>query len=94
MLKLLVVDGRSMEPALSAGTFVLVRHLFWRLPRINDIVAFRCQNRGLLIKRVISAEPELGLYLGGDNIAESITSEQIGWVKPADIIGKVLWCSR
>ena len=36
-----------------------------------------------MVKRVLSTEPGLGMYMAGDNIAESISCE-----------GKVIWQSQ
>ncbi|WP_216030871.1 S26 family signal peptidase [Alteromonas sp. C1M14] len=87
------VAGRSMMPALPPGSFVLVFSPGkWTLD-VNDVVVFRCPNRGKLVKRVLSVEPNKGYFLGGDNIAESISAAEIGWVPRRQIIGKVIWHS-
>ncbi|OFC72008.1 S26 family signal peptidase [Alteromonas confluentis] len=94
MLKLFKVSGCSMEPTLPAGTFVLVRRILFGYPRVNDLVVFRCALRGIMVKRVLSTEPGLGMYMAGDNIAESISCEDIGWVHRNQILGKVIWQSQ
>jgi len=47
-----------------------------------------------MVKRVLSTEPGLGMYMAGDNIAESISCEDIGWVHRNQILGKVIWQSQ
>lgn len=94
MFRILRVNGRSMLPTLSPDTFVLA--LKW--PKItyqlHDIVVARTPQYGVVIKRVVAAEPEFGFFLGGDNFNESVTPAQIGWVQAKNIIGKVVWQSR
>lgn len=93
MLRIMKVTGRSMLPALYPGAFVLVLGpAKWAL-EVGDIVVFHCPTRGRLIKRILSIEPQKGYFVGGDNVAESISAAEIGWVTRRQIIGKVIWSS-
>jgi phage repressor protein C with HTH and peptisase S24 domain len=87
MFKLLRISGHSMEPALSAGSFVLI----WKTKRIapGNIIAFKRDNL-LYIKRVKTITDD-ELYMLGDNSSDSFDSREFGSIRINDVIGKVIW---
>jgi signal peptidase I len=92
--KRVVVRGRSMLPALSAGERVLFDRLAYLVdgPTVGDIVLARHAARpGVrMIKRVAQGE-RLGpdeYRLLGDNVAESTDSRTLGSFRRADIVAR------
>jgi nickel-type superoxide dismutase maturation protease len=87
------VSGESMAPALRHGDYVAVDRFAYRShgPHVGDVVVIpdpRVPARQLL-KRVVRHDPELGLWVQGDNTSESTDSRTFGWVSPSDVIGRV-----
>ena len=81
-----------MQPSLEPGDRVLVRRLGQTAtPSLGSVVvAWHPQRSGLrLIKRLKSIE-ETGLWLLGDNPAESTDSRQLGAVPTNLLIGEVV----
>lgn len=85
-----VVAGRSMEPALRAGDFLVVRR--GERASVGAVVVARRPDRpGLLVtKRVEQVLPDGSLWLRGDNPAASDDSRLFGAVPPAAVVGRVL----
>ena len=86
------VAGRSMEPALHPQDRVLVKR--WKRGRsapLGRIVVARHPRRSDLrmIKRLRWCDAN-GLWLEGDNPAESTDSRQLGWIDPGNLIGVVV----
>lgn len=86
------IEGRSMEPALEPGDWVLVDpDAYLRAsPRDDELVLApdpRQPDR-LLIKRVASVAPDGGLELLGDAPDASTDSRRFGTVRPADVRGR------
>ncbi len=95
MLKLLKVVGDSLTPQYEHGDFVLVSKipfLFYR-PTSGDVIAFHQPGYGVLIKRIQAVTAYGCLEVAGTH-PESIDSRVFGPVRPADIIGKVIWHIR
>lgn len=88
LLKILKVHGHSMQPAIKNGQKVLISSVpyFFTEPKINDIVAFRIDNK-IFIKRIVSIKDEK-YFLRGDNIVDSFDSRKFGRIKKKDIQGK------
>lgn len=86
------VEGSSMAPALLPGDRLLVLALM--VPRVGEIVAVpdpRSPDR-LLIKRVISIDPEeRTVSIEGDNRAVSTDSRTFGPVAWADVLGRAIY---
>ena len=81
-----------MQPTLEPGDRVLVRRLRRKpAPSLGSVVVtWHPQQRKLrLIKRLKSVE-EMGLWLLGDNPAESTDSRQLGAVPTNLLIGEVV----
>ena len=80
-----------MQPTLEPGDRVLVRRLGWEpKPSLGSVVVtwHPQQSKLRLIKRLKSVE-ETGLWLLGDNPAESTDSRQWGAVPMKLLIGEV-----
>ena len=81
-----------MQPSLEPGDRVLVRRLGRKpAPRLESVVVtwHPQRNKLRLIKRLKSVE-ETGLWLLGDNPAESTDSRQLGAVPSNLLIGEVV----
>lgn len=85
--KIIKVQGHSMEPALKAGSFALVKKS--QNLKIGDVVLFQADDQQML-KRVSKIEDNL-FYLTGDNQNDSLDSRTFGWVAKNKIFGKVIW---
>lgn len=84
-----------MEPAYHSGDRVLVDRVTFRLrpPRPGDVVVLRDreQRDRFLLKRVAGppeGTPPGGLWVLGDNAAESRDSRAFGPVRRRDIVGR------
>ena len=89
---LLRIEGRSMQPTLEPGDRVLIRRLRGKPTPImgSVIVTWHPQRKKLrLIKRLSRLDSE-GLWLLGDNPAESTDSRQLGPVPTNLLIGEVV----
>lgn len=95
MLRLLKIRGESLTPEYSGGDFVLVSKIPFILNPASpgDVIAFRQPGYGLLIKRIQSIDPEGGVSVVGSH-PDSVDSRVFGPVRPADILGKVIWHIR
>ncbi len=87
------VDDRSMEPALNPGDYVIVHTRAYRreAPQPGDVVVLRnpeAQGQ-FLVKRVMSYDPQIGLFVLGDNETHSRDSRQFGTVPLHLVVGKV-----
>ena len=86
------VKGCSMQPSLNPNDRVLVKR--WSpghpLP-LDQVVVIRHPQRPelRLIKRLMRCENSK-FWLEGDNPAESTDSRQLGWFRPAQMIGVVV----
>ncbi|MDR2588118.1 MAG: S26 family signal peptidase [Spirochaetales bacterium] len=98
------VEGKSMEPALPAGSIILVNRaayglrspwsneylLRWRLPREQEILVYKAPWDGSFkIKRCRSVSG-MGVFVQGDNAPESIDSRLYGSIPVERIAGKVV----
>ncbi len=77
-----------MEPALKAGSFVLVRQRPKNI-NVDDIVAFKHEGQ-TFIKRTVEIKNDQ-LWLVGDNPNDSLDSKRIGWINRENITGKIIW---
>ncbi len=96
MLRLFKISGSSLSPAFREGDFVVVSKipfLFRRL-REGDVVVFRHEHYGVMIKRVASFDPDMDevFVLGeGEN---STDSRRFGPISRRSVLGKVIWHIR
>jgi signal peptidase I len=98
------VEGRSMEPELRQGSVLLVNRaayglrnplnegyvLRWASPRVNEILVYSDPRDGNFKIKRCAAVSDLGVYVKGDNTAESLDSRLYGSVPVERITGKVL----
>lgn len=92
MIRVAVVDGLSMAPALRDGDRVLVRRT--RKVRRRDI-ALIAMPEGWILKRVAGVPGDAGVppgayYVLGDNADASIDSREFGCVPAAWVYGVVV----
>lgn len=89
----IVVEGRSMLPALEPGDRLLVVRLPRRWPlRAGDLVALRDPRRSerLLVKRVVAAAAGQ-VVVAGDNDTESTDSRGFGPVRRTEVWGRAAY---
>ncbi|NMB87608.1 MAG: hypothetical protein GYA17_04570 [Chloroflexi bacterium] len=88
------ITGRSMEPELYAGDFVVVRKVPCGVSsrlRPGDLLVFYQPGYGLLVKRLESIQPtDRRLVVAGLH-PDSADSRTFGPVDPERVIGRVLW---
>ncbi len=88
------VTGPSMLPALENGQLLLVERVsyYLRAPRPGEVVVFYVPSRGVsLIKRVDHLSED-GVYVLGDNAAQSNDSRNFGAVPRRYVTGRALCC--
>ena len=86
------IEGPSMEPTIAAGDWLLVDPLAYRdrPPDVDDLVLCADpRDAGLvLIKRVVSVDPDGWLRLEGDDPMRSTDSRVFGAVDPGHVAGR------
>jgi signal peptidase I len=86
------IEGPSMEPTIAAGDWLLVDPLGYRdhPPDVEDLVlsADPRDPELVLIKRVVSVDPDGWLRLEGDDPMRSTDSRVFGAVDPAGVTGR------
>ena len=87
--KIIKVKGHSMEPAIPAGSFVLVS-TWQRNIKVGDVIYFQLAGYPPMIKRVTNIN-EGFVTVAGDNTNDSLDSMTFGEIKKDQIIGKVIW---
>jgi signal peptidase I len=93
MVKLLKVNGASLEPDYQDGDFVLISKIpFFFIPvRTGDVIVFHHEIYGTLIKRIERLVPEQNGYYVLGTREDSIDSRVMGVIAKKDVIGKVIW---
>lgn len=93
MCKLLKVSGSSLLPVYQDGDFVIVSkipYLFGPI-RPGDVIAFRHERYGIMIKQVESISPgQDQIYVVGTQ-KNSIDSRRFGLISRRDVLGKAVW---
>ena len=85
--KIFKIQGHSMEPALPAGSFVLV-YTWTKNFKPRDIIAFNYDDK-ILIKRIKNINQN-NITVTGDNIKDSLDSIRFGDINIEKIVGKVI----
>ncbi|MBM6550727.1 hypothetical protein JQX58_06555 [Marinomonas ostreistagni] len=79
-----------MSPTLHHGDYVITRTCLLNL-HAGDVVVVQHPQFDIIIKRIAAILPH-GLTLQGDNLAASTSSERMGLVSHARVLGKVIKC--
>jgi nickel-type superoxide dismutase maturation protease len=90
MLRVIKVKGHSMVPRLMDEDYVLVNR-WTRTLKVGQLVVVNHPLFSYMVKKVLDISPDGQLWLGGEN-KKSLRPEQMGWVQPCRIIGKVVYC--
>jgi nickel-type superoxide dismutase maturation protease len=85
-VRLVVVEGTSMEPALQPGDRLLV---VARRPRVGDVVALQHDGR-VLVKRVAAIDGR-HVTVHGDNADASTDSRSFGAVSLRSVLGRAVY---
>ncbi|MDR0387869.1 MAG: signal peptidase I [Treponema sp.] len=99
-----IADGRSMVPAISPGTVLVINRLAygirlpwageylfrWSLPKTGDIVIFLTPQGQTAVKRCVTVTGTAEFFALGDNSLESYDSRSYGPVPADSVIGKVM----
>jgi hypothetical protein len=83
-----LVRGRSMEPTLRDGDYLVVR--WGGRPRPGRLALVRWPDRPLSVKRLAVLADD-GWWVERDNPAEGVDSWQAGPVTPDDVLATVLF---
>lgn len=87
-LRIIKVQGHSMEPTIKAGSFVLVMDT--PILQLGDIVLLQLPNKEKMIKRITNITPE-GYFVEGDNKNDSYDSRDFGIIPKEKMLGKIIW---
>ena len=93
MLKLFKVSGDSLLPAYRDGDFVLASKIPYLFSAVQggDVVVFRHQVYGTMIKVIDSIIPDTGEIRVVGIHDHSVDSREFGSIRRRDILGKVIW---
>jgi phage repressor protein C with HTH and peptisase S24 domain len=91
ILRMLRVEGSSLEPEYRDGDYALVTSL--SSIRRGDVLAFRRASGDVYIKRVEQILPDDRFFVTGTH-PNSIDSRHFGPVPRRDVLGKVIWHIR
>lgn len=93
MLKLLKVSGDSLLPTYRDGDFVLLSKIPYLFAPISqgDVIAFRNQTYGTMIKKVQSVLPDKDEIRVVGTHEHSVDSRRFGAISKKDVLGKVIW---
>lgn len=81
-----------MTPAYTPGQLVIAAGWFKDI-QVGDVVIFR-HNGKEKIKRIKHVDPLKGIFVLGDNPAQSIDSRTFGWIDFDEVAAKVIWPKR
>ena len=92
MLRLLKIEGSSLEPEYQEGDYVVVSIVpfFFRSIRAGDVIVFQQLVFGIMIKRVEWLDSGQGCVFVTGTHPDSIDSRRFGPVRLRDVIGKVI----
>ena len=90
------VQGDSLAPEYKQGDFVLVLKipLLFNSRKPGDVLAFKNEHYGTLIKKIERVDLATGGYIVYGTHESSVASRKIGPVSERDVIGKVYWHIR
>jgi nickel-type superoxide dismutase maturation protease len=90
MFSMIKVQGTSMVPRLQHGDFVFISH-WQRSLKVGDLVVVDHALYRFIVKRVLNIDCNGLLWIGGEN-ETSLQPQELGWVAPHRLVGKVLFC--
>ena len=90
MIKVVRVRGTSMLPRLRGDDYVIAINLPWLTFNPGHTVLVLHPSLGLIIKRIFTVKANECFTLVGDH-PSSLSSEQIGRIKRAQIVGRVVY---
>jgi signal peptidase I len=104
LFDLMIAEGRSMEPAITNGTVLVINRLKyglrfpgqrgflvrWSAPKPGEVVVFYTPAGQIAVKRCEKTTEKGGFIVRGDNGPQSFDSRSYGPVPADHIIGKVL----
>ena len=82
-----LVSGKSMLPTLQPEVSVFVDTQ--NRGEVGDVVVLRHPHQGLILIKRLHKRSEHGVWVLGDNPAESTDSRHFGWVQEERVLGKV-----
>jgi type IV secretory pathway protease TraF len=93
ILKVLRVSENSLSPVYLEGDYVLVSivPLLFGAPKRGDIIVFRHEVYGTMIKMVEAVAPGGEEFSVVGTRAESVDSRRFGPISRKDVAGKVIW---
>ena len=94
MCRVIKVTGVSLKPIIEEGDFVLVLKIPFFFLRSGDIIVFRHDPYGTMIKLVDEVSRKEGTVFAVGTHPSSTDSRAFGPVPRKDIIGKVIWHVR
>ena len=94
MCRVIKVTGDSLTPIIEEGDFVLVLKIPFFFLHSGDIIVFRHDTYGTMIKLVEGVSRKEGTVFAVGTHSLSTDSRAFGPVSRKDIIGKVVWRVR
>ncbi|MBT3390824.1 MAG: hypothetical protein HN413_10465 [Chloroflexi bacterium] len=95
MLKIIKVTGESLSPRYQTGDYVLLAtNVRVRRLRSGDVIVFRHEIYGRMIKRVEHISPDGAQIFVTGTHPHSIDSATFGPISPTNLIGKAIWHIR
>ena len=90
MFSVIKVQGTSMVPRLQNGDFVFISR-WQRSLKVGDLVVVDHPLYQFIVKRVLEIDDHGLLWVGGEN-ESSLKPQELGWIAPNRLVGKVLFC--
>lgn len=93
MFRLIKVTGESLSPLFKDGDYVVITTAPFIIRKIKrgDIIVFRDDEVGTLIKKVKYVDPSLNALFVVGTHPSSVDSKQLGPISVKALIGKVIW---
>lgn len=89
-LRIHKVRGQSMSPSFFHNDYALSFQCRFTRYRVGDVVIARHPDLGVIIKRIAEVDGQRNVRLVGDSPC-STSSQAMGWLVPAQLLGKVWW---
>jgi len=98
MIRIIRVTGSSLSPEVEDGDFVVIaafaqrglrKHLSWGQLKPGDVLVFRHQTYGIMIKKFDHCEGD-GFFVTGSH-PDSVDSAHFGPIERDALVGKVIW---